>query len=204
MRPALNVNPGDVVIFDFDQIRTSGEKFVQAKVAERIYRYERYNGGQTKAGDLLTYFYKGELCRADASLVSEIIHRAAPRVLPVNIYREFEFGRLPARGTATGSPRTLVAMAIGELDVKATTPIHELVDYQICNSSCGITVVGSMYLEITVNVKAFRKWIKKNWSRLLKTTKSVDHENTEMNMEWEEDYKKDCERDFGEDEYDAK
>ncbi len=192
----IPVSVGDVVEFVFGHraraTRANAKPVnVTGRITDVIPRYEHCNDGQTKVSDLVEFkdLSTGEVDTCDVGYVSNVLSRGVPRVLPKNIYRDAEhtnFHGLPASGEITTYWRDAIIAALSEMDVKATTPLKDSA-MDVIETAWGVQKFEE-YGIITLNVKSFRRWMKKNWSRLLCTTKETDARRTKYNQEMEKSY----------------
>lgn len=202
-KPVLHVCRGDRVHLVFDHYREDDSKReFDAYVLEVEQRYGRCNNGKTYPRDLLTYLpvpeakigppVIGKHHQCDVGWVTKIVEHGPARVIPYNYFKRarndvFPPLPLPACGSVHGTLKDLIIRWLSYADVEAKT----FVDWgKVANHFgriTGITKIDRFGL-VHVNVKSFKKWMAKNYKKLLFTAAEYDRIETERNKKFEEAY----------------
>jgi hypothetical protein len=197
--PLIPVSVGDVIEVCFNHEDHS--KKYQAKVLKVTKRFGRYNDGKDPTSPLLKVHWINEPKQNhptfDQRFVTRVIERSKVCALPYNMYREICQGGNGSirvtKATWEGNLEELVMFALSKLppSIAIEQPIDELkITWLFINNPLGLIKNNLFYC--TVNRKRFMNWVKKNYRRLLKTTKEMDREQTAMNRMCEKINKEDC------------
>jgi len=187
----LAVGVGDVVIANFDSICGGPERKVKVTGVEK--RYGRTNGTGNYMRPLVNGHNTetGKLEHFDVSFVKKIIERApAPVPELKNIYRDCRRAIKNSgpdnidvrRSTCRGGLCAIAVYFLAKLPFLIDRPIHEeRLRYLWQKQSPGL--VSEEFFIITVRKKAFGRWIRQNWTRILTTSAELHAAGTEHNLQ---------------------
>jgi hypothetical protein len=201
------VVPGFVVkllgsTFTSDWMRT-GELF---EVIEVVRRYGTVDKGKTRQRPIiyLRGLKTGKIEFCDNGFVVEVIERRTlPVGLPENYFRNLvyewdTFYEKKGRGVWTGNLGNMIAAVMATLPMRLPRPtcdIDRLCELYMKQRAGFIGVPDFGDLEdlrddprVTVHIKPFRQWVRKNASRLMVTVTELEERATERETRYEQDY----------------
>ena len=179
--PHLAVAVGDLVRVEF----TCPTRIHLVRVAEVERRYGKVNGGRYNQNPLVIGLdtSTNERLIFDACFAKEIKERRLPNaaILPrKNIFREAgDIFWVSQKGNQwTGTLRALAIRALADLPYEFDRPLDEIHLAELYAKS-GLGCKGWNYPAITVNKNLFCRWISKNYSRIVTTSKKHHSDRTE-------------------------
>jgi hypothetical protein len=193
----LNINEGDVVHVVFPDWMYEGAEW-DATVVSVTKRYGAVNEGRDPVSPLLKLRKPdGTEQFLDAGYVHAVVSRSKKPAKAVNHFLDsrrllFEVYHNKDREW-TGSLGDLVSRVLATLPYN----LDRQLDWNRMLELYNRTPAGLLHryneMSASVRPKPFRKWVRANYSRLMKTTAALNAEHTRANMEYEQDYWKDYE-----------
>jgi len=169
----FQVNPGDVVVLDFDHREV--DRIMTVTVLTVTKRFG-------DLGDLISYLNgeNGEERFCDASFVTKVSLRATQTSLP-NLFRDNQ-RRFPdqidpvrtERGVLVGTLEGLVSYCLAKLPIALENPVHEermTALYKKQRPGQIMVNWGSVY---TVHEKPFMAWVRANATKICATRQEAD------------------------------
>jgi hypothetical protein len=194
MNRNTNLNPGDVIAINFEgnthNLKVTGviERHGRIPHSESVfpedqgqYQNPLVKGVDTETGKDHTY---------DFGYITAIVSRSRVTPAPVNIFQGIPMGRSfeSTKGTWSGSLTSLIAMVMGNLpfEIKRKLNADRCHNFFERDKPGLIGYKGGLGFIPVVRKKAFRKWVRQNWTRLIDT---VEETHAAATKRLEEDHR---------------
>ncbi|KKR07906.1 MAG: hypothetical protein UT32_C0005G0005 [Parcubacteria group bacterium GW2011_GWC2_39_14] len=191
----FNVNPGDVVVLNFEHRHVGGIETVTVLTVTK-----RFGG----MGDLISYIdpTSGEERHCDAKFVTMVTFRATQTSLPNRFrdnrrrYPDQNDPLRPQRGVLAGTLEGLVSYCLAKLPFALEHPVHEDRMKALYLKQRPGQIMVNWDCVYTVHEKVFQAWVRANARKICATRQEADAQQREDDAAWEADCQADYEADM--------